>query len=310
MNNKLIVILGPTASGKSLLAVKLALFFEKKFGQKFEIISADSRQVYKGMDIGTDKVPKDKNSKEYLYYGIPHHLLDVVSPKRRFTVAHYQKLASKKINEILKKDKIPLIVGGSGFYIYALIDGLVIPHVKPNWQLRKKLEKKSVNELYKMLKKLDPQRAKNIERKNPRRLIRALEIVLTTKKPVPPLKKNPLPYQILIIGIKKTKKELKKLIKKRLIKRLKRGLIEEVKKLKKSGLSWKRLEEFGLDYRWVAFYLQKKITYQEMVDQLLRAIEQFSRRQMSWFKRDKRIKWIKNYQEAKKLINDFLKNKK
>ncbi len=190
--NKLIVLLGPTASGKSDLAIKLALFLQKK-SLKSEIISADSRQVYKGMDIGTGKVTKKEMR------NIPHHLLDVVSPKIRFTVTQYQKLTLKKIKEIMKKNKLPIIVGGSGFYIQSIVDGLVVPHVKPNWQLRKKLEKKSVAELYKMLKKIDPNRARTIERKNPRRLIRALEIVLITKKPVPVLKKNPLPYSVLII---------------------------------------------------------------------------------------------------------------
>lgn len=295
MNNKLIVILGPTASGKSKLAIKLARFFHG------EIISADSRQVYKGMNIGTGKVtPKEMR-------GVPHHLLDLVSPKTRFTVADYQKLALKKIKEIFQRKNLPIIVGGTGFYIQAITDGIVIPAIKPNWPLRKKLEKKSVVELYKMLKKLDPQRAKTIEKKNPRRLIRALEIVLTTKKPVPQLIKTPLPYQVLFLGLKKSKQELKRLIHQRLIKRLKSGMIDEVKKLKKSGLSWKRLEEFGLEYKWLAFYLQNKISYQEMIRKLQHAIEQFAKRQMTWFRRNQKIKWLKNYQEAKKLVTDFLK---
>lgn len=314
MQNKIIVLIGPTASGKSNLAVKLAIFFQKKIGQKFEIISADSRQVYRGMNIGTGKITKRERC------GVPHHLLDVVSPKIRFTVAHYQKLANRAIKKIIKNKKIPIIVGGTGFYIQAIINGITVPAVKPNWRLRKKLEKKSTAELYKMLKKIDPQRAKTIERKNPRRLIRALEIVMTTKRPVPKIKKTPPPYEILIIGIKKSKRELKKLIKKRLLKRLKTGMIEEIKKLRKSGLSWKRLEEFGLEYRWVAFYLQNKISYTKMVKKLQQAIEQFAKRQMTWFRslarsfpltgkesRNKRIKWVRNYNQAKKIILDFLK---
>jgi tRNA dimethylallyltransferase len=294
--NKLLVILGPTASGKSDLAVKLALFLS----HKAEIISADSRQVYKGMNIGTGKI----NKKEMA--GIPHHLLDVVSPQAKFTVAHYQKLANKKIKEILKKNKLPIVVGGTGFYIQAITDGIIIPQVKPNWLLRKKIEKKPTAELYKMLKKLDSERAKNIERKNPRRLIRALEIVLTTKKPVPKINFNPPPYQILILGVKKSKSELKKLIEKRLLKRLKLGMITEIKKLKKGGLSWKRLEGFGLEYRWLSYYLQNKISYEAMVEKLQHAIEQFARRQMVWFRPNKRIHWIKNYQQAKKIITKFL----
>ena len=295
MLKKLIVVSGPTASGKSELAVKLA----KKFNG--EIISADSWQVYKGMNIGTGKITKKEMQ------GIPHYLLDVASPKRRFTVAQYRNLALKAINKIFRKDKIPILCGGTGFYIRAVVDGIVIPEVKPDWRLRSNLNKLSAAELYQKLKKLDPKRAKTIERKNKRRLIRAIEIVIKTKKPVPALKKNPLPYPVLMIGIKKEKKELSSLIRKRLLRRLKRGMIAEVKKLKKSGLSWKRLEEFGLEYRWVARFLQKKLNYQEMLKKLQKDIEHFAKRQMTWFKKEKRIQWIKNQKETEKLIEKFLK---
>ena len=295
MKKKLIVILGPTASGKSELAVKIAKTFNG------EVISADSRQVYKGMDIGTGKITKKEME------GIPHHLLDVASPKRKFTVAQYQKLALKAINKIFRKGKIPILCGGTGFYIQAVVDGIVIPEVPPDWKLRKKLEKKSVKELYQILKKLDPKRAKTIEKENSRRLIRAIEIARKIGQ-VPALKKKPLPYPVLMLGIIKEKKGLSSLIKKRLLKRLKRGMIAEVKRLKNSGLSWKRLEEFGLEYRWVARYLQKKISYQEMLEKLQKDIEHFAKRQMTWFKRDKRIHWIKNYQEAEKLTKKFSLN--
>jgi len=293
-SKKLIVILGPTASGKTDLSIKLA----KKFSG--EVISADSRQVYKGMDIGAGKITK-KEMKD-----IPHYLLDIASPKIRFTVLQYQKLAIKAINKIHKKNKIPFLVGGTGFYIQSIVDGIVIPKVKPDWKLRARLEKKNTEELFKMLKKLDPKRAKSIDKNNRRRLIRALEIVIKTKKPVPLLKKEPPQFEVLILGIKISSDELKKLIKKRLLKRLKRGMVAEVKKLKKSGLSWKRLEEFGLEYRFVAQYLQKKLNYQEMIERIQKKSEYFAKRQMTWFKRDKRILWIKNHQDAKKFIKNFL----
>lgn len=306
INKKLIVILGPTASGKSELAVRLA----KKFNG--EVISADSRQVYKGMDIGTGKITKKEMK------GISHYLLDVASPKRRFTVAQYRNLALKAINRIFKKTtihpprppakrapKIPILCGGTGFYIQAVVDGILIPEVPPDWKLRKRLEKKSVEELYKMLKKLDPMRAKTIERKNPRRLIRAIEIILKTKKPVPVFQKNPLPYLVLMIGIKKPFKELKKMIERRLLKRLRQGMIAEVKKLHKNGVSWKRFEEFGLEYRYIALYLQKKISYEEMVNLIQKESEHFAKRQMTWFRRDNRIRWVKNHKEAEKLVKEF-----
>jgi len=162
-------------------------------------------------------------------------------------------------------------------------------------------------ELFEKLKRLDPQRAKTIDKKNKRRLIRALEIVIKTKKTIPPLQKQPLPYPVLMIGVKKEKAELKKLIKKRLLKRLAQGMIEEIKKLRKSGVSWKRLEEFGLEYRYIAQFLQKKTTHEEMVERLQKAIEDYARRQMTWFKKDKRIYWIKKQPQAEKLVKEFLK---
>ena len=311
MSNKLIVILGPTASGKTDLSIKLA----KKFSG--EVVSADSRQVYKGMDIGTGKVtPDTKNSlnfstgqakKKYIFThkGIPHYCIDVASPKKRFTVVQYRKLALKAINKIQKKKKVPFLVGGTGFYIQAVVDGIVIPEVKPDWKLRKKLEKKTAPELFEMLKKLDPKRSKTIEKKNKRRLIRAVEIAKELGT-VPPLSLSCPRFELLMIGIKKEKKELISLIKKRLLKRLKRGMIVEVRKLKKSGLSWKRLEEFGLEYRFIAQYLQKKINYQEMIEKIQKKSEHFSKRQMTWFKRDPRIYWVKNLQQAEKLIKKEL----
>lgn len=291
---KLIVILGPTASGKTDLSIKLA----KKFNG--EVISADSRQVYKGMDIGTGKITE----KEMM--GIPHYLLDVASPKKIFTVADYKKLAEKLIDKILKKGKIPFIVGGTGFYIDAVLGNASIPEVKPDWKLRKKLGKKSVEGLYKMLKKLDPERAKLIDKYNPRRLIRAIEIVLKTKKPVPEIKSQSPVFDVLYIGVKRNKKELEKLIEKRLIKRLESGMLNEAKRLRKTGVSFKRMEEFGLEYRYMAYYLQKKISYDEFITRLNKEIEHYAKRQMTWFKKNKQIKWVKNYKEALYLLTRFL----
>jgi tRNA dimethylallyltransferase len=294
MSKKLIIILGPTASGKSDLAIELA----KKFNG--EVVSADSRQIYKGMDIGTGRITKREMR------GIPHYLLGVASPKRIFTVSQYRKLAVAAINKIQKKNKVPILCGGTGFYIQAVVDGIAIPEVKPDWKLRQKLQKKSIKDLYKLLKKLDPKRARTIEKNNPRRLIRAIEIVLKTKKPVPVLKKNPLPYPVLILGVKKEKEELKKLIEKRFSKWLKQGLLKEVKNLRKSGLSWKRIEAFGLHYRAISQYLQNKITCKEMIENSLIELKNYAKRQMTWFKRDNRICWIKTHREANKLAKKFL----
>ncbi len=296
---KLIVVLGPTASGKSELAVKLA----RKFNA--EIVSADSRQVYKGIDIGTGKVTKKERQ------GIPHYLLDVASPKRRFTVAQYRKLALEAINKIFEKGKIPILCGGTGFYIQAVIDGITIPEVKPDYLLRSNLNKLETEGLFKKLKKLDPLRAKTIDKNNRRRLIRALEIVIKTKKPVPTLKKESLPYSVLMIGIKKEKEELKKIIKKRFLKWLRQGLIKEIKNLRKLDLSWKKIEEFGIHYRVVARYLENKINYEKMVENSLKELQNYAKGQMVWFKRDNRILWTPPtnhpYKYAEKLVKEFLK---
>jgi tRNA dimethylallyltransferase len=190
-----------------------------------------------------------------------------------------------------------------------VVDEIIIPKVKPDWRLRSNLEQLSTEELFNRLKKLDPKRAKTIDKNNRRRLIRALEIVIKTKKPVPVFKKNPLPYPVLMLGIKKEKEELKNLINKRLLKRLKQGMVEELKKLHKSGISWKRLEEFGLEYRFIAQYLQKKLKYDEMINLLQKEIEHYAKRQITWFKKDKRIYWIKNYKKAEKLTKAFLEKK-
>jgi tRNA dimethylallyltransferase len=324
---KLLVILGPTASGKSDLAVRLA----KKFNG--EIVSADSRQVYKGLNIGAGKVPRDKiktsdvqklknwglilghrMSKNYFYKSVPHHLLDVASPKKTFTVSQYQKLGEKAVKDILKRGKLPIICGGTGFYIDALVSGLKLPEVPPQKELRKKLEKESTEFLFNKLKKLDLRRAKTIDRFNKRRLIRALEIVLTTKKPVPSgvmIYHNAQPnYDVLKIGIKKEPEELKKLIHKRLVKRLKQGIIKEVENLHNppagGGLSWKRLDDFGLEYRYVSRYLRGLISKTEMSDLIEKESWRYAKRQMTWFKRDKNIIWTNTPQKAFSACRDWL----
>ncbi len=293
---KVIVIIGPTATGKSGLAIELA----KKFNG--EIISADSRQVYKGLNIGTGKITKREMQ------GVPHYLLDVASPKRRFTVAQYKKLAEKILPYMVVRNKLPIIVGGTGFYIQALVDNITIPEVPTNLKLRKEVEKKSTEELFKILKKLDPKRAENIDSKNPRRLIRAIEIAKHLGK-VPPYTLNPSGYTPLFIGLDLPDKKLKEKIKKRLEERIKKGIISEARRLHKNGLSYKRMRELGLEYKFLADFLEKKITKEEMAERLEKAIWQYAKRQHTWFKRDRRILWFRP-DEQKKIeqeIKKFLK---
>ena len=291
---KIVVIVGPTASGKSDLAVRLA----KKFNG--EVISADSRQVYTGLNIGSGKITK----REML--GVKHHLLDVASPKKTFTVSQYKKLAEKAIKQIIQKKKLSIIVGGTGFYVQSIVDDLVLPAVKPNQKLRQELEKKAVAELYQILKNLDPIRAGNIDIHNPRRLIRAIEIAKTIGQ-VPAFKKASAKYDFLMIGFNPPTDSLKRKIKIRLKTRLKAGLIKEVKSLHdKKGMSWKRLEALGLEYRFVSQYLIGQMSKAEMITTLNKEINHYAKRQMTWFKKDKRIHWLTNKEQPTKLIKDFL----
>lgn len=285
------MILGPTASGKSALAVKIA----KKING--EIVSADSRQVYKGLNIGSGKLSKKEMG------GIPHYCLNIVSPKKIFTVVDFKKCAEEAIENIFAKNKTPIIVGGAGLYIQAIVDNITLSEVKPNWKLRKELEKKTTEEMFAMLKKLDPKRAKNIDAKNPRRLIRAIEIAKSLGK-IPNLE-APLPsWGALQIGIKLPDEVLKKNIEKRIKKMLKDGLVAETKKLRESGLSWKRIYELGFEYKYPALFLQNKISKEEMLPKMLAENWQYAKRQMTWFKRDKRIKWISIQKEAEKAIKN------
>jgi len=310
--NKIVVILGATAAGKTKLAVRLA----NKFNG--EIVSADSRQVYKGMDVGTGKdldeyeIKSKKCGRKTKTIRIPYHLIDVVSPKTEFNLARYQKLAYKAIGDILARGKLPIIVGGTGLYIQAIVDGYELSSVKPDKKLRERLEKKTADELLAILKKFNPEKAKNLnqsERKNKRRLIRYVEIA-KRQKSYPPSFKNKK-YKALIIGLALPMEALENNIRGRLKKRLeKEDMTGEIKRLRERGISWKRLLGLGLEYKYVSLYLRGKLTYDEMVEKLYVAIRRFAKRQMTWFKRDKRIKWIKNRQEAQeaeKLIKEFLK---
>lgn len=294
---KLIVILGPTSSGKTRMAVALA----KKFNG--EIVSADSRQVYRGMDIGTGKDLKE-------YSRVPYHLIDVALPRTRFSAARYQRLAYRAIKDILRRGKLPILAGGTGLYIQSIVDGTVFPKAKPDPTLRKKFSTYTLAALLRKLKTLDPVTYGRIDKHNRRRVERAVEICLLTGKPLSEQRlKNPPPYDILQIGITLSKEALHKKIDARLRERLKSGLIAEVQRLRKQGLSWKRLDEFGLEYRFVSRFLRGELSLEEMTDELSRAIKNFAKRQMTWFKRDTSILWLSSPREAALRVRAFLQGK-
>ena len=297
--NKIIVVLGPTASGKSDLAVDLALKYDG------EIISTDSRQVYKGFDIGSGKITEAEMK------GIPHYLLDVVKVQTSFGVSQFKKKADKIIEDILKRGKIPILAGGTGYYISAVIDNFDLPQVKANKELRKTLESLSAEELFTKLKKLDPERAENIDAKNPRRLVRAIEIATALGK-VPQLKlstPSTKKWEVLQIGIKTDKDILNERIDKRFYKRMKAGLVEEALELMKTGLTYKRMRELGLAHKYIQDLVKEKISRQEFIDLSVREEQKYAKRQRTWFKRDKRIEWfdLKDTKSINKRVSAFLK---
>jgi tRNA dimethylallyltransferase len=316
---KIIVILGTTASGKTSLGVALA----RKFNG--EIISADSRQVYRGLDIGSGK--------DLIEYGnpsslkgdgregsfVPYHLIDVADPQERFSVAEYQRQAFAAIDDILKRGKLPIIVGGSGQYLEAVVENYQLTDIKPDENLRNDLEEKSAQELFALLQEKNSsfaEKLNNSDKNNKRRLIRYLEVFSKS-----PLSRgvaegrgvlNGNAYEYLLLGLTFPKEILAERIHRRLIERLeKEGMIQEVSDLHdKKGLSWERLEEFGLEYKFIAQYLQEKIDYEQMVELLDRAVNQFAKKQMTWFKRwekKRKINWLEDKNEAEKEASNFLK---
>lgn len=295
MQNKLIVILGPTASGKTELSIKIA----KKYNG--EIVSADSRQIYRGMDIGTAK-PLDLQ-------GIPHWLLNIKNPNHPYTVAEYKKDAIKAIKDIQKRGKLPIMAGGTGLYIKTVAENLDIPKTKANPLLRQKIEKEAekngLNYVFQKLIKLDPEAAYIVDSKNPRRVVRALEITLLTKKPFSAQRKSGAPlFDVLEIGISVPKEKLKKRIKLRADKMAEDGLIEEVKNLiNKYGANQQAFDAIG--YREIIDYLANKKTLEKALAEIKTNTWHYAKRQMTWFNADKKIHWVDNQKEAEILVKNF-----
>ena len=299
---KIIIVAGPTASGKSQLAIAIA----KKIGG--EIISADSRQIYRNLTLGTGKIngrwQKINNEKFFVYKSIIHHCIDFVSPKHQFSVAEYQQCARNAILAIIARGHTPIIAGGTGFWIEAVVYDMALPEVKPNMRLRKSLEKKDTAELFRILARLEPRRAEEIDPQNPRRLIRAIEIA-TALGHVPRIRKK-MPYAALWIAPDVDPGELIRTIAKRLDARIAHGMIKEARTLRREGLSWKRFYELGLEYRYAALYLQGQLSRNNMREELLRAITHYAKRQMTWFARVREIHWVRKEREALRLASTFI----
>lgn len=275
---KVLVVVGPTASGKTALGIELARRFDG------EIISADSRQVYRGLDIGTGKVTTLETQ------GVPHHLLDVADPQQVFTAHDFVEQGRAAITDIALRKKLPITVGGTGFYIDALLGRALLAQAPRDEALRVTLAEQSTEELQALLHEADPARFENMnesDRQNPVRLVRALEVAAA-----PAGSTLPAPvYDTLWLGISWPREELAARIEKRLDDRLGGGMIEESERLHAGGLSYERMEELGLEYGWLARFLRGDISREEMRDGLLRDIINYAKRQETWWKRNPDIRW-------------------
>lgn len=302
---KLVVLLGSTASGKT----DWSLHFAKEFNG--QVISADSRQVFKRMDIGTAKPPGEWRrhglKKLYMVDDVIHHLVDILDPGKTFTAAEYRDRAIKHIKQVQKEGKTPFLVGGTGLYISSIVDNFQIPRVQPNKKLRSSLEEKSPEALFSLLQTLDPLLAETIDKKNKRRLIRALEVCIFTGEPFSAQRKQGEPlFDVLQIGISVPRETLYSRIEARIDQMIEAGLLQEVEELVKRRYNWKVPSMNGIGYRQFEQYFSGACSLPEVVEMLKRDTKRFARRQHTWFKRDPRIQWYETRDAAADHIHRFL----
>jgi tRNA dimethylallyltransferase len=300
----LVAVVGPTAAGKSQLALHLAQNFHG------EIVNADSRQVYRYMDIGTAK----PSHAELLL--IRHHLVDLINPDESFSLAIYQRLAFEAIEDIQRRNKLPLLVGGSGLYVWSVIEGWKIPPVPPNAEFRRGLEKRAKEKggyaLFQELQKADPVAATTIMPGNLRRIIRALEIFQKTGRPVSELwQKQPPPYPILIVGLTMQRDNLYHRVDSRVDEMIKQGLVDEVKDLMAKGYGLDLPSMSGIGYKQIAIFIQGEMDLTAAIEQIKKETHRFARHQYAWFRPgDARIHWLNEYddtpREAANLVASFL----
>ena len=295
---KLLVIVGPTGTGKTALALHLA----KKFDG--ELVSSDSRQLYKGMDLGTGKTPVkekikgqkgkvEKHDGFWVIEAIKVHLYDVIDPGKTFSMAAYQQLAYKAIEEIHSQNKLPILVGGTGLYVQAVAEGLKIPKVVPDEKLREKLESKSLEALISELERVDPESVSKIDIQNPRRIIRALEVYYQTGESFSKLKnKFKVDFDLLQVGLTAKREYLYNRVDKQVDKWFENGFVEEVKTLLKKGYKENLTSMTSLGYRQVIMYIANRIPLSEAKQRIKWELHGYIRRQITWFKRNSAIIWF------------------
>lgn len=293
---KVVVVVGPTASGKTSLAISLAKHHNG------EVISADSRQVYRGLDLGTGKVTAEEMD------GVPHHLLDVTGPDEVFSAADFVRGADEAIADITTRGKLPIIAGGTFFYIEALLGTKTLAKVPANTTLRTALEHETTENLFKALEEKDPAYANTADRRNRHRLIRALEVIDAYGSM--PAHTPEARYNALIIGIETESVALNEKIDVRLRERLDAGMLEEARILHTKGLSYDRMESLGLEYRYMARHLQGELSYDEMATVLEHKIHQYAKRQRTWLKKMENVTWFSptDAEKVEPAVKNFLQN--
>lgn len=303
---KIIAVIGPTASGKT----DLGIFLAKKFNG--EILNFDSRQIYQEMNIGTAKPVGEWEEyiggKVYMVEGVPHHLMDFVAPDREYSLSNFKDDAMRVIGEILSRGKLPILVGGTGLYFWGVLENLNLTETQPDLELRKQLESKSLDDLVDLLREKDPESAEVIDLKNPRRVLRALEVVLSTGESfVARQGKNESLYNSLQIGLSWPREILNERIDRRVDVQLQDGLLDETKKLAEK-YSWDLPSMSGIGYRQMGYFLRGEMSLDEATEVLKRDTRHYAKRQMTWFKRDHDIIWLEgpDKNRAEELVRNFL----
>lgn len=309
MQNPIVVITGATASGKTAISFDVAPKFDS------EVICADSMTVYRGMDIGTDKptlhLKKEERRKKkdgsYDIDGTLHHLLDILEPNEDFNVAIFKKLVEEKVSEIHARGKMPILVGGSLLYIDSFAYDFLMPEVEPDEKLRKELGEKSEDELFEQLVELDPDAEWTVDKKNKRRVIRALEVCLKTGQPFTAQKKNAgLRKNLLYLAVDRDREALNKKINKRVNEMMEAGFLEEVRDLYKKFDHSTAMQATG--YRQLIDYIDGKISLDKAIEETKRSHRKFAKRQQTWLRRNQDKILIENSSDAEREIRKFIEN--
>lgn len=304
---RVLCIVGPTSSGKTSLGIKLAKAF------KGEIVNADARQIYQQFDIGTGKPTGGKRIKRgklgmYLFEEVPHYLMDFLPPVKALTVADWKEMAYTAVKGIKQRGKLPIIVGGTGLYIQALVDNYQIPELPPQEAFREAMSTKSLSELVELLLRLDPDAKHEIDLKNPRRVMRALEVSTFTGKPFTKHKAKAAPLlDVLLIAVHREREELRERINLAVEAYVEAGWLDEIRRLRELGIDWNAPAMTSIGYKELGAYLRGECQLDEAIRKTKEATWQYAKRQLTWFNRDKRIHWVKTEDEAVKLVKKWLK---